>query len=210
LAGAENSQREPVHGGAFQGKGEHKFREPPRALRPESAFIPITKRRILRCPTAAVAAARLRGNLWKRCGETLRSMTLITPQLALGDWEDPFKYSQHVDAFLCCAREVQLPKARPGLHLTLDDGFTLEDEALDAAFQFLDEQLQAKRLVLIYCGQGRSRSVSVLIGYLALKGQEAPDRILDRIRKLRPGVSPSASTFRSIVAYVNRKRLSQP
>jgi protein-tyrosine phosphatase len=130
-------------------------------------------------------------------------MTLITPQLALGDSEDPAKHCRHIDAFLCCAEEIPLPRNKPGHHLALRDGSPIDDQSFDAAFRFLDEQLQAKRLVLVYCGRGLSRSVSVITGYLALRNSKAPHVILRQIRKLRPEVCPSEPTFQSMVRYVN-------
>lgn len=133
-------------------------------------------------------------------------MTLITPQLALGDREDPIKYARHFDSVLCCAEEIPLFPKKPGHHLPLQDGAVANESALDAAFRFLDEQVQAKRLVLVYCGHGLSRSVSVLAGFIALKSSEAPETVLDRIRKLRPGVCPSAATFKSVAQYVERRR----
>ncbi len=130
-------------------------------------------------------------------------MTLITPQLALGDSEDPAKHWLDIDAFLCCAEEISLPKTKPGHHLALRDGSLIDDQSFDVAFRFLDEQLQAKRLVLVYCGRGLSRSVSVITGYLALRHSKAPHVILRRIRKLRPQICPSELTFQSMVQYVN-------
>jgi protein-tyrosine phosphatase len=99
-----------------------------------------------------------------------------------------------------------MPRDKPGHHLPLVDGEPIDDQSLDAASRFLDEQLEAKRLVLVYCAAGRSRSVSVLTGYLALKSSKAPHAILRQIRKLRPEVSPSESTFESVARYVNEMR----
>jgi protein-tyrosine phosphatase len=130
-------------------------------------------------------------------------MTLVTAQLALGDSEDPVKYQSQIDAFLCCAEEIPIPRNKPGHHLSLRDGEPIDDQSLDAAFRFLDEQLQAKRFVLTYCAAGRSRSVSVITGYLALRNSKAPHVILRQIRRLRPGVCPSEPTFQSVVRYVN-------
>lgn len=133
-------------------------------------------------------------------------MTLITKQLALGDRDDPMKHAQHVDAFLCCASELPLPPKKPSHHLPLKDGLPIDHELLDTAFRFLDEQLQAKHFVLIYCGHGTSRSASVLVGYLALKSGEDINATLHQIQRLRPAVSPSRGTWRAIAGYVNDQR----
>ncbi len=133
-------------------------------------------------------------------------MTLITPHLALGNCQDPVKHSQHIDALLCCACELPLPPGKPSHHLPLYDGEPIEPEFLELAFRFIDEQLQAKHLVLVYCGHGLSRSVSVLTGYLASKSFESPDEILAKIRKLRPAANPSSPTFQSVIRHVSRKR----
>jgi protein-tyrosine phosphatase len=133
-------------------------------------------------------------------------MTLISPHLAVGDSEDPVKCERQIDAFLCCAEELLIPQGKPGFHLPLRDGEPIDGHNLDAAFRFLDEQMQAERVVLVYCAAGRSRSVSVITGYLALRNSKAPHVILRRIRKLRPEVCPSEPTLESVVQYVNELR----
>jgi len=134
-------------------------------------------------------------------------MTLITSQLALGDCHDAAIHSEQVDAFLCCAEELTLPRNKPGHHLPITVGAPFDSPALEAAFRFLDEQLKSKRLVLVYCAAGSSRSASVLIGYLAMRNAESPKSMLRRIRKLRPAVRPSELTFQSVVQYVDEMRL---
>jgi protein-tyrosine phosphatase len=133
-------------------------------------------------------------------------MTLITPHLAVGDSEDPVKYERQIDAFLCCAEELIIPQGKPGFHLPLRDGEPIDSHNLDAAFRFLDEQVQAERVVLVYCAAGRSRSLSVMTGYLALRNSKTPHVILRQIRKLRLDVYPSEPTFESVVQYVNEMR----
>ena len=122
-------------------------------------------------------------------------MTLITPQLAVGDWHDALVHSERADAFLCCARELVLPRNKPGYHLPIEDGAPIDGPGLDAAFRFLDDQLKAERLGLAHCAAGFSRSISVVTGYLALRNSESPKSVLRRIRKLRPAVRPSEPTF---------------
>jgi protein-tyrosine phosphatase len=90
--------------------------------------------------------------------------------------------------------------------LPWQDGAPIDDQTLDAAFRFLDEQLDAKHLVLVYCAAGRSRSVSVLTGYLALRNSASRKAVLRRIRKLRPAVCSSGPTSESVVAYVNEMK----
>jgi protein-tyrosine phosphatase len=133
-------------------------------------------------------------------------MTLITSQLALGGRHDPLTHSEHIEAFLCCAQELALPRNKPGYHLPIRDGAPIDGPGLEAAFRFLDEQLKAGRLILIYCGAGFSRSVAVITGYLALRTSESPKSVLRRIRKLRPAVDPSELTFQSVMQYVNEMR----
>ena len=133
-------------------------------------------------------------------------MTLITSQLALGDCDDPLTHAEHLDAYLCCAQELVLPRNKPGYHLPIRDGAPIDGSSLNAAFRFLDEQLKANRLVLVYCAAGFSRSVSVLTGYLALRNSESPKFVLQQIRKLRPAADPSEPTFHSVVQYVNEMR----
>lgn len=133
-------------------------------------------------------------------------MTLITPQLAVGDRHDALVHSDQADVFLCCAQELVLPRNMPGYHLPIEDGARIDGPGLDVPFRFLDEQLKAERLVLAYCAAGFSRSVSVVTGYLALRNSESPKSVLRCIRKLRPAVCPSESTFQSVVQYVDEMR----
>jgi protein-tyrosine phosphatase len=133
-------------------------------------------------------------------------MTLITAQLALGNSKDPQLYADHIDAALCCAREIPLVRKKPGHHLKLDDGHAIPDVYLANAYEFLDQHLAAKHLVLVYCAQGISRSASVLCGYLALKSGEPLDQVLDSVRRLRPAVDPTKSTFEAVKKYVERHR----
>ena len=126
--------------------------------------------------------------------------------IGFGRFEDPGKFWPHIDAFVCCAEEIPLVKQKPGHHVPLLDGPPIEDQSLDAAFRFLDEQLAVGRLVLLYCGEGRSRSVSVIVGYLGTKSGEDPGVLLQQIRRLRPAVWPSELTIQSVVRYVSRKR----
>lgn len=133
-------------------------------------------------------------------------MTLITPRFAIGDRNDPNKWFKHLDAFLCCAAELPLPSGKPGFHLALMDGMPVEHVLLEAAFAFLDEQLALRHTVLVYCGHGFSRSVSVLTGYLAWKSAEPPDRVLEQVRKLRPEICPSVTTYESIIRYLALRR----
>ena len=71
-------------------------------------------------------------------------MTLITPHLAVGHFEDSVRYERQIDAFLCCAEELLMPQGKPGFHLPLRDGEPIDGHNLDTAFRFLDEQLQEK------------------------------------------------------------------
>jgi protein-tyrosine phosphatase len=133
----------------------------------------------------------------------LLKMTLITSYLALGNSSDPIQFADHVDAVLCCATEVPLYPGKPGHHLRISDGLPIEAKALEEAFQFLDEQIAEAHLVLVYCGHGTSRSVSVLCGYLALKQKAPINEILKIVRQLRPRVKPSPTTFKSVERHVH-------
>jgi protein-tyrosine phosphatase len=115
-------------------------------------------------------------------------------------------HAEKIDAFLCCAKELSLPRNKPGYHLPLQDGDPIDNQNLEAAFRFLDEQLHAKRLVLVYCAAGFSRSPSIITGYLALRNSESPKAVLRKIRKLRPAVHPSGPTLESVIQYVNEMR----
>lgn len=144
-------------------------------------------------------------NTFKKA-EVRFAMTLITAQLAVGDWCDATTHAEVIDAFLCCAKELPLPRNKPGYHLPIQDGDPIDNQNLEAAFRFLDEQLHTGHLVLVYCAAGFSRSPSIITGYLALRNSESPKALLRKIQKLRPAVRPSGPTFESVVQYVNEMR----
>lgn len=58
-------------------------------------------------------------------------------------------------------------------------------------------QLHDERFVLVYCGHGLSRSVSILTGYLALKSGESPEAVLN--------IRSESSAPRSIRRHVHSR-----
>jgi predicted protein tyrosine phosphatase len=122
-------------------------------------------------------------------------MTMITSHLALGDQNDPARYQNEIDAVLCCADNVALFPGKPGHHLRLSNVSPADPTDIDEAFEFLDRQLAAGKLVLVYCQHGSSRSASVLCGYLARKTGKSMESILAAMKALRPQIAPSSIIF---------------
>lgn len=59
-------------------------------------------------------------------------------------------------------------------------------------FKFIEKQRRAGHSVLVHCAAGVSRSVTLVISYLLLKGVErSVEGALSRIRKVRPNARPN-------------------
>jgi len=71
-----------------------------------------------------------------------------------------------------------------------------DKQIIDVALDFIDEQLNARKKVLICCNQGESRSPSIALLYIVSRGLKLSDVTLEQceaeLRKTYPMYNPSA------------------
>jgi protein-tyrosine phosphatase len=76
------------------------------------------------------------------------------------------------------------------------------EQQLALAFRFLAEQQEAGRNVLVHCQMGRSRSVSVLCGFLAWRRGKTMEAIWGELEQEDPEIRRDEELFTSIAEYV--------
>jgi len=62
---------------------------------------------------------------------------------------------------------------------------------IDQVAESIEEELEAKKKVLVHCQAGLSRSPAVIAGFLVLKRGLSVSDALDTIKIVRPSISPS-------------------
>lgn len=55
---------------------------------------------------------------------------------------------------------------------------------------FIENHLQHTN-VLVHCGEGISRSVTLVTAFMIMKTKKTPKEIIDELDKTRPGVGPN-------------------
>lgn len=74
-------------------------------------------------------------------------------------------------------------------------------ESLHPGTQFLHDHLQAGRVVLVHCQQGRSRSASLVLAYMVRFHDMTLARALAHLKRIRPDVRPNHGFMRTLLAY---------
>lgn len=87
--------------------------------------------------------------------------------------------------------KISIPDA---LHINITDYF-------DQTFTFIDNVLNIGGRVLIHCFAGKSRSASIVIGYLMKKEKISFETALDIVRKSRPCVEPNLAFCTQLSQY---------
>lgn len=64
-------------------------------------------------------------------------------------------------------------------------------EKLEESNNFIQKAVNNKENILIHCFQGKSRSVTLIVGYLMKYHKMTRDQALELIRKVRPIASPN-------------------
>ena len=109
----------------------------------------------------------------------IKCVITMTEQALPGSWTKDIKYLH-----------LPTPDLSPP---TLDD--------INQAVQFIDENIRAKRPVMVHCAAGLGRAGTILTCYLiAHKGYSAKDAI-EKIRNERPGSIQSESQKEAIYHY---------
>ncbi len=71
----------------------------------------------------------------------------------------------------------------------------------DEAFKFIDEANKKDHCCFIHCTMGRSRSVSIVIGYLMSRFGYEFEYSMDYVKKKRPNSNPNARFIKNLMEY---------
>lgn len=102
--------------------------------------------------------------------------------------------------------EYLTARRKDELYLNLIDGEDpsyVPDKLIDAALEFITEQLNEPRPVLIHCVEGRSRGPSLALIWLALNGKI---HSLSQFKKLYPDYEPNVGMKLYTKARVTARR----
>jgi len=126
-------------------------------------------------------------------------MDFILSRLALGNVRDAQR-DPPVDAILNIS-EFHYPTERIYRNLYFPDGIYIQPLALiGECTEFIHEQLQQGRRILVHCAEGISRSCVIGAAYLYECGMSLEEAIA-LIRSKRPIVNPSPSLIRALRDY---------
>jgi atypical dual specificity phosphatase len=87
------------------------------------------------------------------------------------------------------------------LHLRVEDYHSPSLEEIDSAVKFIEDEIGAKRAVLVHCAAGKGRTGTILGSYLLKNENLGAKGAITRIRNLRPGSIQTDSQERSIYEY---------
>jgi len=119
------------------------------------------------------------------------SLDWITPSIAVGNLEDALSVAGPppvVDSILCLSGFPVLSYV-PNLRwrgIRLIDGPGNDPDLFLKAIEFLHEELEAERKVLVHCMEGKSRSVLTVALYIAATDGRALEDAIDLVASRRP------------------------
>lgn len=87
------------------------------------------------------------------------------------------------------------------LHLRVEDYHSPSIEEIDSTVKFIENEIEAKRAVLVHCAAGRGRTGTILGAYLLKKENLSAKDAITRIRNLRPGSIQTDSQEKSLYEY---------
>ena len=87
------------------------------------------------------------------------------------------------------------------LHLRVDDYKSPTVEEIDATISFIENELGAKRHVLVHCAAGKGRTGTILGAYLLKKENLKAKDAITMIRRIRPGSIQTNSQEKSLYDY---------
>lgn len=98
------------------------------------------------------------------------------------------------------AQPPRFPADIAALQLFVLDGTPIPADVLRQGVQFIREQRDAGRNILVACGSGRSRSVSFVAAYLHEQGMDLPEALRAIVRSRRDAL-PHPELLRSLVEH---------
>ena len=103
---------------------------------------------------------------------------------------------KHILYVLNVAFDLDLPA---DAHVGLIDGGGNPLWKIRAAVSVLEEMARSPdHSVLVFCHEGKSRSVLVIAGYLARKNRISLPAALDLIREVRPEINPNPKLYKAV------------
>lgn len=97
-------------------------------------------------------------------------------------------------------------KVKPSITSTIKHMFCeMEDTkeqnilpCLDPCYDFIEEALKSNGKVLVHCGAGISRSVTIVIYYIMKKQHKLACTAFDMVKQYRPSINPNMSFVRQL------------
>ena len=87
------------------------------------------------------------------------------------------------------------------LHLKVEDYHSPSIEEIESTVKFIENEMEAKRAVLVHCAAGKGRTGTILGAYLLKKENLSAKEAITRIRNLRPGSIQTDSQENSLFEY---------
>jgi atypical dual specificity phosphatase len=87
------------------------------------------------------------------------------------------------------------------LHLKVEDYHSPTVQEIDSTVKFIENEIVAKRPVLVHCAAGKGRTGTILAAYLLKKENLSAKDAITRIRNLRPGSIQTDSQEKSLYEY---------
>ncbi|MDW0268290.1 MAG: dual specificity protein phosphatase 23, partial [Nitrososphaeraceae archaeon] len=87
------------------------------------------------------------------------------------------------------------------LHLRVEDYHSPTVQEIDSTVKFIENEIVAKRPVLVHCAAGKGRTGTILAAYLLKKEDLSARDAITRIRNLRPGSIQTDSQEKSLYEY---------
>ena len=133
-------------------------------------------------------------------------MNQIRPWLYIGKYRETKNHSllkaHQINAMLQLAEAVEQPSIT-ALYLAVDDGIPLSAEMLRKGLDFIKEQKEMDKTMLIACGAGISRSASFAIA--SLKELEAISLLVayQEVKSYHRETLPHPALWQSLCEYYN-------
>jgi len=87
------------------------------------------------------------------------------------------------------------------LHLRVEDFGAPTIEELDQAVDFIDQQINSGRPVMVHCAAGKGRTGAVIAAYLVKKQNLSAEQAIAKLRGMRPGSVQSVSQETAVSMY---------